>query len=80
MPACKTYHRLSKVDCDKTFLTVVKFGLAGGALRLELTRDAVWARIRRIEKTIQGKLFYPYDYGTLTRDGEDYLRSIENEI
>ncbi len=78
MPACKTYHRLSKADCDKTFLTVVKFGLAGGALRLGLKMRTVWSRLRRIEHNIQGALFYPYDYDTLTRKGEEYLRSIKD--
>jgi len=79
MAARITQNRLSKSECDKTFLTVVKFGLTGGALGLGLSRSGVRNRLRRIEHNIQGALFYPYDYDTLTRKGEDYLRSIEND-
>ncbi len=71
-------HRLSKLDCDKAFLAVEEFGMAGGVLRLKLSRGGIARRLGWIETRIQGKLFYPYDYGTLTRQGKEYLRSIKN--
>lgn len=34
-------------------------------------------KIRKLERQLGFKIFYPYDFESLTRDGEKYLQGIE---
>lgn len=66
-----------ETELIKTAKMVHECGVGTTARIQGIKPHSIRNKIRKLERNLGFKIFYPYDFESLTRDGERYLQSVD---